>query len=340
MNKKERYDSINGLRTIACIGIILTHIRINIGYPLTGEFSVKVINQFANFVFLFMVISAFVMCCGYYNKIKNNEISPEKFYSKRINKIYPFFLFLVIIDIVFEHNLSSLIEGFTDITLLFSFLSKNIEVIGVAWFLGLVFIFYLMFPFFTYLFGNKKRAWFVTLISLLMSLSCIYYFDVGRKNMFYSFLFFCIGGLIYLYKDNIIKIFNKTRIIGIVVLITSIILYYTLPISNEYILLLRASIISISLLCYSISYNSKLLNNKITNFIGNISFEIYLCHMLIFRLIEKMKITNLFGNNWISYITTSLLVIIGSIVFSMAFKLLYSTIEKGLNKNENRHYRT
>ena len=37
-----------------------------------------------------MIISAFGMCCGYYNKIENNEISVNEFYKKRFQKILPF----------------------------------------------------------------------------------------------------------------------------------------------------------------------------------------------------------------------------------------------------------
>ena len=325
MNKQitnNRYEAINGLRTIACLGIVLMHVKANISYSLPGDVLIRVISSFTNFVYLFMIISSFGMCCGYFDKIKNNEISPEKFYSKRINKILPFFLFLILIDVLIEHNISSLIEGFADSTLLFGLLQKKIEVIGVGWFLGLVFIFYIMFPYFTYLFGNKKRAWLTTIVSILMNLSCIYYFNVGRTNMFYSFIFFCIGGLIYLYKENIIKLFSKSRVIGLLTVAISIIIYFILPISNEYLIPLKSSLLSLSLISYAISYNSKVLNNKITKYIGEISFEIYLCHMVIFRIIEKLRLTNLFGNNLISYIFTILIAFFGSIFLSIAFKKL------------------
>ena len=318
--KSSRFDSIDGLRMIACIGIVLMHVLSNMKNIDLGSIPNSIIGQFTNFVFLFMVISSFGMCCGYFNKIKNNEISPENFYSKRIKKILPFFLFLVLVDIIIEHSFEAIIEGFADSTLLFGLLQKNITVIGVGWFLGLVFIFYLMFPYFTYLFSNKKRAWFTIIIALLMSLSSIYYFKVGRSNMFYSFIYFCIGGMIYLYKDYIINFFKNNRLIGILLIITSTFLYFILPLENEYLCLIRNIILSISLLCYAISYSSIILNNKITRFIGNISFEIYLCHMVIFRIVEKLKVADLFNNIWLSYILTFVLVFCGSILMALIFK--------------------
>ena len=200
--KNNIFFSINGLKALACLGIILMHLKSNLDYQLAGNFPIIMISNFTNFVFLFMIISSFGLCCGYYEKIKNNQINPEKFYSKRIKKILPFFAFLVVLDIIIEHNISSIIEGMADLTLLFGLLQKDISVVGVGWFLGLIFIFYLMFPFFTYLFSNKRRALIITIISIFMNFSCIYYFNVGRTNMFYSFVYFCIGGLIYLYKNN------------------------------------------------------------------------------------------------------------------------------------------
>ena len=332
LDKSNRYESINGLRAIACLGIVLMHVKANITYSLSNSTIIGIISNFTNFVFLFMVISSFGMCCGYFNKIANNEISPEKFYSKRIKKILPFFMFLILLDLIIEHNIPAIIEGFANSTLLFGLLQKNIEVIGVAWYLGLTFIFYLMFPYFTYLFSNKKRAWLTTIMAVLMNLSCIYYFDVGRTNMFYSFIFFCIGGLLFLYKENIIKFYKTKRILGLIFVITSAIFFFTIPAKNIYILPYRSLLLAISLLCYGISYDSKLLNNKVTTFLGNISFEIYLCHMVIFRIIDKMNLVHIFNNNWCSYICTTTMVIIGSVILSVLFKKICMVIEKKVLK--------
>ena len=337
-NKKEvktRYNEIDGLRMIACFGIVLMHILSNLNFSLPGYWPNLIISELTNLVFLFMMISSFGLSCGYYEKIKNNSISPEKFYSKRIYKILPFFLLLIILDILIDHSIPSIIEGFADMTLLFGYLQKDISVIGVGWFIGLVFIFYLMFPFFTYLFSNKKRAWLTTIVAILMNLSSIYYFKVGRTNMFYSFLFFCIGGLIYLYRENIIHFLKNKKVIGLLMVIISIIIYFLIPNNNEYLKIIRIIIVSASLLCYAISYESKLLYNKVTKYIGSISLEIYLCHMMIYKILEKTHIINMFNNDWLSYSIISIIVLIGAILFSTVFVYCWKYFEKKVLKNEN-----
>lgn len=87
VGKPKIYSSIDGLRTIAAIGIVMMHIAANTNYEISGYVYGRIIPSFTNFVFLFMEISAFGMCCGYYEKVRNNQISYDDFYAKRFKKI-------------------------------------------------------------------------------------------------------------------------------------------------------------------------------------------------------------------------------------------------------------
>lgn len=71
---------------------------------------------------------------------------------------------------------------------------------------------------------------------------------------------------------------------------------------------------------YAISYDSKLLINKFTNIISNNSLEIYLSHMLLYRIFEKTKLLYLFGYGVLSLIIITILSIIGSLILSVLFK--------------------
>ena len=81
--KIERYESLNGLRTYAILGIVLMHVFTNGNYQLDGFVFSKLIPSFSNLVFLFMSLSGFSMFCGYYHKILSQSISLEEFYTKR-----------------------------------------------------------------------------------------------------------------------------------------------------------------------------------------------------------------------------------------------------------------
>jgi len=141
---KERYGAIDGLRSVAAFGIIMMHMAANNNYAITGYVYETVIPSFTNFVFLFMTVSAFGMCCGYYGKFMNREISVSDFYRKRFRKVLPFFAVLVLLDILLSPSVNSIYEGFANLTLLFGLLPGcgGIEVIGVGWFLGLVYLYF------------------------------------------------------------------------------------------------------------------------------------------------------------------------------------------------------
>lgn len=326
--ERKHYGAIDGLRTIAAIGIVMMHIAANNNYEISGFVYEQVIPSFTNFTFLFMTVSAFGMCCGYYEKIIQNQIAVADFYGKRFRKILPFFGLLVLFDVAVSPSLDAVYEAFADLTLLFGFLpgAGNISVIGVGWFLGLIFVFYLCFPFFCYLIENKKRAWFSFAVSIVYNFVCAQYFDVGRNNILYSGCFFLAGGLIYLYRNEIEKI-NSWLALGMVAV--SVIAYYIIG-GNSIICLL----VSVALLSYAvIQRGGGVLQSRLAKFVSSISMEIYLSHMLVFRVLEKLHLNTIIGSSWLQYVVTVVMVIVGAAVFAVIMQRVIKVTEsKACNK--------
>lgn len=331
--KKEHYGAIDGLRTIACIGIVLMHMAANNSYAISGFIYDSMIPSFTNFVFLFMTVSAFGMCCGYYERIVNNKISFNDFYGKRFKKILPFFGFLVLVDIVMSPSTDALYEVFADITLLFGFLPNagNITVIGVGWFLGLIFVFYICFPFFCVLLQNKRRAWIAFAASLIYNFVCTGYFDVGRSNILYSGCYFMAGGLIYLYRYELLKL---NRWIGLGAAVAAAALYYILGGNTAGCLLVSVCWLSYAIICGGAE--NHLLENKFTNFISGISMEIYLSHMVIFRIVEKLHLNRMIGNGWVQYLVTVGTVLLGTILFAALMQKWIGCAEKKFDEMKMR----
>ena len=48
--------------------------------------------------------------------------------------------------------------------------------------------------------------------------------------------------------------------------------------------------------------------------------EIYLSHMVIFRVIERLGINTMIGNGWAQYAVTSVIVLVGAIIISAVIK--------------------
>ena len=338
----EKYDNLDGLRTVSCIGIVAMHIRANAEYQITGWFWNNLLPSLTLLVYLFLMISGFGMFCGYYEQVRCGNLDWNQFYMKRYKKILPFYAFLILIDLTFERSAGYLIEGITEVTLVFGLLpNNNPSVIGVGWTLGVIFLFYMLFPFFVWLCWTKKRAWVSLAISCTLTIFCSIYFFTenfvisgfsARHNFLYCAPYFVMGGALYLNRLQIKEFVAKHRWICFAGCATATGIYYMLidpriDNSDPGIWLL---VLYLPWLCYAIGTDSRILNNKIMKYLGGISLELYLAQMLLFRVVEKINGLYLFGTGWGGFIVVWIMVIIGLIIFIEIYKLAVKLITKRL----------
>lgn len=352
-----RVGSLDGLRAIACLGIISMHVRANLTICMSPFISRNNFISFAgNFVLLFMMISAFSLCCGYLQKFHQNSISLEAFYKRRFSRILPFFAFLTFIDLVkclFENHfvfndsiVGELWESFANVTLMFGLLPGNgINVVGVGWFVGAIFLFYLLFPFYSTLLMSKKRVQFAFIISIIWSFAITTYFTPvkgafsARSCFLLEAPYFIAGGILFLYMPNLNRLFKgkSLRIITKSVVITYTIIFFSFPnlrfdFSN---LLLYALWIVYAISDLNSTFSRTLLNNRVMSFISGISLEMYLSHMMLFRIVEKIHLERMIGDGDIVYCLTLILVLCSTIVFSLCWKKIEKKLPICINVVEN-----
>lgn len=341
IKRGQHFGGIDGLRTISCFLIIAMHIKANSSYQINSFFYNKVVDSWTMLVFLFLIISGFTMSVGYYQKIKNNSIDVETFYKKRIYKSFPFFALLITIDLLYDFNINNLIEGITELTFLFGLLpNNNLSVIGVSWTLGVIFLFYFLFPFFVFLIRDKKSAWFSLAISIVLNQFCQNYFFTSkfvvndfpyRHAFIFCLPFFIVGGIIYLYLEEIVNLSKLMKFtLGFVTLV-SIPIYYIIP--DNYGGIYKPLIIFGTWLTFAVSGKNGFLDNRFMAFFSKISFEMYLAQMLIFRLIEKTIGIYVLGSNVWSYLITFVLTILGLVCFIKLYKLIEKRVKELFVKN-------
>lgn len=336
---KERYDNLDGLRTISCMCIIAMHIHANANYSL-GAIGTEIVSSWTQFVTLFLMISGFGMFCGYYGKFRNGNIDLNTFYTKRYKKLLPFFVTLIMVDIVLDRSMAHVIEEITEATLVFGLLPNNRpEVIGVGWTLGIIFLFYMLFPFVVYSCWNKKRAWFTFIVSIVISLFCSLYFFTDRfvvegfaprHNFLYCAPFFVGGGITYLNKKEIKELVQQFQWLWLASCICLTILWYLTPgeVVGIDVTMLKNLVMFLPWLMYTISVKSRILSNKAVEYLSGVSLEFYLAQMAIFRIVEKAHGLYLFGYGWISFIAAWVAIVVGLILFIKVWKKVWAVVQK------------
>jgi len=288
------------------------------------------------------MISGFGMFCGYYEKFKSGTVDLNSFYTKRYKKILPFFSTLILIDVALDRSLEHVIQGLTETTLVFGLLPNNQpDVIGVCWTLGVIFLFYMLFPFVVYLCWNKRRAIITFAASIVISLFCsLYYFSdkfviegfAARHNILYCTPRIIGGGIAYLYRSEIKTFVQRFRWVWLGGCIVFDVIWHFVPgeIAGIDIWMLKNLTLYMPWLMYAISVDSKILSNKVMKYLSGISLELYLSQMVMFRAVEKAECLYLFGHGWLSFIAVWIVVLIGLIVFIEVWKKLYRHFSRKL----------
>lgn len=322
------YPGLNTLRVGCMFGILAMHVFVNGQYSVgAGFWSERFIPSLTDLVYVFFAISAFGISCGYYDRFKSGQIRIEEFYKKRWTKIWPFFALLCVLDFVMSPGKDALYELFANLTLCFGYLShKHIQVIGVGWTLGVIFLFYIAFPYFVFLCANRRRAIFSFGVSVILNYVCMRYFEVGRSNFAYSAVYFLLGELFFLYKVEIERSLQKYRSLMWILTAVALVMYYVWKVN----LLTRLLVVS-AMLCWGIS--AKRCPHPV-NFLSGVSFEVYLCHMVVYRGVEKLQLLYLFGNNAVSYITAVVMISVLAVVFSTVSNKTMALLRRWLGSNE------
>lgn len=292
---------LNGIRAIASVSILFIHLN---GY--IGTIKFDFLNHWNYGVTFFFALSGFLITyLLLFEKKRHEAISYKVFYRNRILRIFPlyfFYLFGSIIYMFIDDNCLHL--SFNKFLFYFSFLANIPFLMNIAplllahyWSLGTEEQFYIFWPFITQRSKNILKIIFLLLLSFTI-LKLIGRFIDSRYNIpcltggfqtfaFDNMLIGAIGAYFYIYKNEFIKKYLLSYWIQVIMLVCFILLFlskfhFASVIDNQLVSLLTV------LLIYNTSLNKKTifrLDNTILNFIGKISFGIYVYHPFIIHIV-------------------------------------------------------
>jgi len=303
-----RNQSLDTIRGIAIILVILAHYFSNsIKYDdityILGNYTINIGFLGRGGVMLFFFLSGFLI-----TKSFNNNQNLVSFYKSRFFRIYPPYLFSILIYFLLSIFLFRFTEQYSfkeylyNILMIQDFLYSPF-VSNVYWTLLIEIKFYFLIPL-IFLFDKKIKISFIdiTFISIIM-LNIYIFFMRGHPSWLLTwFVFFWIG--VYLYKHYTQSIsLRKLFIISFSAFIYLVLL-------KEFVL---SCFLIINLILFMFFYH-KNISNKFIAFLGEISYSFYLLHTMIsYPLLYLMT----------KYITQEFLLVKVLIVFLISVFISY-----------------
>ncbi len=335
----KRFDGIIGAKGFGALVIIAYHVYV------IGEFfgSSNILDQTIGiggiFVPLFFMLSAFGCMCGYYNKFVSEEFkfsTIERFYFGRVKKIVPTFYAALLFHsliVYFKTGGFNLFGTVGTMSMLFGFMPQYRESgVDAGWAIGIEIIFYLIFPVFCVCLKNKKRSWIALIITCVILLAYVKYYALNcdplnnsEINIVRHLIYFVGGAIIFHYIEDIENIKYRKAVYALCLIIMLISFLLLKKLSGA------ASIIFImvffaTLIINQIGFNDRILNNCIFKFFGKISYQLYMFHMVIYKLLYNSGLMNrlrIFDNMILNYLVTYITVVLLTVILSV----LYNKVE-------------
>ena len=262
----------------------------------------------------YLIVGLFLFYSGYgltkATLTKNNYL--DTFWTKRLPKVLiPFILSNLLFIIgyrIFENKSYTLVE-------IISYILGIKLIDSFKWYIWTTIILYIGYYFIFKTF-KKEKAIILMFVYVNIYFWLCYIFKVG--GWWYNSIFsFFIGILFANFGDKIIEIV-KNKYIYTLIPITIFLAIYTYGIKNGNIF--TATIANVSFVISFIFISIKLrLGNKITTFLGTISYEIYLVHRLVLDILST-RIENRY-----MYVVSS---VIGSIILAYLFSRIVKKVMK------------
>ena len=340
--KTDRYKNLNAVRAVSSVMIVLMHVMVNGGFILPDNILFTLIGRAGALVEMFFILSAFSMCCGYFEKMKNGTILPKEFYLRRFGKFAPFFWMITaaytvpmaVKAISVKESLDRVAEeAFFNISLLFGFLPDNrMDVAGIGWTLGVIFAFYLLFPFFVCITEDKRRTTASFALFLAVNSAMIHYYSGTDRflkgNILYQMCFFVLGAFLYHFRKQLRSAVNAVPCM-------------------EWLCVISGTIVSMALMpedifARNVAYmagfglivtgclgkENRAFSNAVTKAGAEYSFELYLSHMLVFTAVNAAVKKIMPDRNLLAYFITAAATLAGAYAFSvMSKKALQKTMQ-------------
>jgi peptidoglycan/LPS O-acetylase OafA/YrhL len=367
--EKVYFPGLNALRFIAASAVIITHIELLKGLFGLKSFWLNPLlyNLGGLGVYFFFVLSGFLIT---YLLLKEktllNEIKIKDFYIRRILRIWPLYFFILILGFFVlpffkEIHISNLEisfqQHFYPNLLLYLFILPNLAFsfyaavphIGQSWSIGVEEQFYIFWPWLIKRSDNILKTLFVFIVVIIVVKVLYLYLPVSLKTKDWyipikRFLAMtklesmAIGGIgaYFLFHNNlkILKFITHKLVFMLSFLFVFLLVYFTPQKLQDGIHIIYSVLFLIIIMNISSGkfWLISFLDNSIFNYLGNISYGIYMYHFMIIPMVlffyEKIDIqVGIVTENILIYFVVFLFTIIISSISFFLFEIKFIKIK-------------
>jgi peptidoglycan/LPS O-acetylase OafA/YrhL len=317
----KRLPNLDVLRFFLASLVILFHLpQLSKNQGLPYFLDAAIFNRGTEAVYMFFVLSGFLIIRLIYREKQHNTFSIKKFYIRRILRIFPLYYLIIIVGftmyhvilpnlgIAFENNYP-LLDGILLTTLflpnVFSTMYEPGGVLEILWSIGIEEQFYLMIA--PLLFFIKKNHILKVLFWLTIGYFIIFHLDViellQKFRFVYFFLFF--GGVVAILEEQRqLEFLKQSVLFPFIIIIATLLFFITNMLLFEALWLNNLiTVVLFSLCIHTLAYNNRgiVINNKWLNYCGQISYGMYMYHVialyLVVFIVHKIDQTKIFNDS-------------------------------------------
>lgn len=297
----KRLPNLTGLRFILASLVVIFHVPHfcqNRGFPFFNEF--PIFNKGAEAVCMFFSLSGFLIIRQLYvEKSTSNSINLKLFFLRRVLRIFPLYYLVLSFGFLYYRfilpyfgfdyqNNYDLIQGillaYTFFPNIFALYSPG-GIIEVLWSIGIEEQFYLLIAPLLFVLPIKHIVRFLLFFTTVYFILYFSEWTAFLKNYSMLFFYFSFSGIcsIALWNNRIKLKYYK------LVLFVIFLLYFTTSLFSDNLTNWAYHLFSMFLfgltICVLADKPIKIIENKLLNHLGNISYGIYMYHVIIMQVV-------------------------------------------------------
>jgi peptidoglycan/LPS O-acetylase OafA/YrhL len=300
----QKLPNLNPLRFFLASIVILFHVpQLSKNQGLASYNDLPIFQRGSEAVYMFFVLSGFLIIRLIYQAKQENRFSIKNFYMRRVLRILPLYYLIVVFGFLF-YNLFLPAVGmeyprnydFLTGILMTTFFLPNVfisyepgGILEILWSIGIEEQFYLMIA--PLLFFLNKKHILKVLIVLVVTYFAIFNLDSLEVLRKYRFVYFFMlsGGIIAILEEKgYLGLLKKSKFFSIIVIVITFIIFFTDWLhSEDTFLYYFRTLLSFTFFIYVLAHANfgVIIKNKALDYLGTISYGMYMYHAIALNIV-------------------------------------------------------